>query len=149
MTPLHHFDSQVAPLFKLTMLEKLSLSWLDPELPVGPVARPIATNLKALILRENCMKEDALGTVLRGAPYLEKLECDLTYDYELDQRCSCTDLATALNQVAATLKTLMIRVRVTWRGIGDFDHAGNLIVGTLGSISHYKKLQSVLPSAIQ
>lgn len=142
MVRLHRFDRQVAPLFDIPSLEKLSLSWLYPEPPTGPVAIPVAANLTALILRDNDMREDVLRTLLRATPLLEFLECDLFYNYEFREQCNCRNLNTALGQVANTLRTLVLSVRAIWN-MFVFDGAWTVIDGTMGSMTHYQRLKSV------
>jgi hypothetical protein len=143
MAHLYRFNRQVAPLFYLPSINKLELARIHPEVPMGPSPVPIAQNLTTLIIRDSIIDENVLRILLRGTPNLEVLECELTYDHFKNEQCDCRVLGAALDQVAKSLRTLVISVRVQWPGrlIDDW----NIVVESIGSMMHFQELRYISP----
>ncbi|PVH81710.1 hypothetical protein DL98DRAFT_531047 [Cadophora sp. DSE1049] len=150
MSYLYDFNRDVAPLFQLPYVEKLSLDWVEPiTMPLRN--QPVCSALTTLLLREGNISAEFLQKLLRSTPKLKTLEFDvLSRMYEtrdgqdliVSRPLSAKTLGSALNQVCSTLERLVVGFS-TYGGNDSDDRLqeNDFIAGKVGRMKQFGKLR--------
>lgn len=126
--------AQISGLFSIPEVESLSIPCFAPSGSFWRNYEPNAWNLKKLHLKNGGLREHHLYRILRETPNLQELDCDLVYNYELDQFLNCKILHAALGQVSGTLQSVKINIEVY------FDRGWDVVI-TMAPMKHFKKLK--------